>query len=153
MFIFLLVLLKIMVFFLLARFIRDRLYKIAFAAPPYPINMIVFLFLFLVFCANSESLRASEKPPINIELENKENEVNKAFIKMESIRAKLDSEKFSKDDLFYEIKEAEMKIAESKIKKTQIEQNISEKFGNDVVFLFLIVSAIFFLLFCMPICN
>ena len=70
----------------------------------------------------------------NLELENKENEVNKAFIKMESIRAKLDSEKFSKDDLFYEIKEAEMKIAESKIKKTQIEQNISEKFGNDVVF-------------------
>jgi len=69
----------------------------------------------------------------NLELENKENEVNKAFIKMESIRAKLDSEKFSKDDLFYEIKEAEMKIAESKIKKTQIEQNISEKFGNDVV--------------------
>jgi len=69
----------------------------------------------------------------NLELENKENEVNKAFIKMESIRAKLDSEKFSKDDLFYEIKEAEMKIAESKIKKTQIMQNISEKFGNDVV--------------------
>ena len=69
----------------------------------------------------------------NIELEKKENEVNKAFIKMESIRAKLDSEKFSKDDLFYEIKEAEMKIAESKIKKTQIMQNISEKFGNDVV--------------------
>ena len=56
----------------------------------------------------------------NLELGNKENEVNKAFIKMESIRAKLDSEKFSKDDLFYEIKEAEMKIAESKIKKTQI---------------------------------
>jgi len=69
----------------------------------------------------------------NLELENKENEVNKAFIKMESIRAKLDSEKFSKDDLFYEIKEAEMKIAESKIKKTQIEQNIFEKFGNDVL--------------------
>ena len=52
---------------------------------------------------------------------------------MESIRAKLDSDKFSKDDLFYEIKEAEMKIAESKIKKTQIEQNIIEKFGNDIV--------------------
>ena len=69
----------------------------------------------------------------NLELEKKENDVNKAFIKMESIRAKLDSEKFSKDDLFYEIKEAEMKIAESKIKKTQIEQNIIEKFGNDVV--------------------
>ena len=69
----------------------------------------------------------------NLELEKKENDVNKAFIKMESIRAKLDSDKFSKDDLFYEIKEAEMKIAESKIKKTQIEQNIIEKFGNDVV--------------------
>ena len=69
----------------------------------------------------------------NLELEKKENDVNKAFIKMESIRAKLDSDKFSKDDLFYEIKEAEMKIAESKIKKTQIEQNIIEKFGNNVV--------------------
>ncbi len=69
----------------------------------------------------------------NLELEKKENDVNKAFIKMESIRAKLDSEKFSKDDLFYEIKEAEMKIAESKMKKTQIEQNIIEKFGNDIV--------------------
>ena len=69
----------------------------------------------------------------NLELEKKENDVNKAFIKMESIRAKLDSDKFSKDDLFYEIKEAEMKIAKSKIKKTQIEQNIIEKFGNDVV--------------------
>ena len=68
-----------------------------------------------------------------LDLEKKENDVNKAFIKMESIRAKLDSDKFSKDDLFYEIKEAEMKIAESKIKKTQIEQNIIEKFGNDVV--------------------
>ena len=69
----------------------------------------------------------------NLDLEKKENDVNKAFIKMESIRAKLDSDKFSKDHLFYEIKEAEMKIAESKIKKTQIEQNIIEKFGNDVV--------------------
>ena len=69
----------------------------------------------------------------NLDLEKKENDVNKAFIKMESIRAKLDSDKFSKDDLFYEIKEAEMKIAESKIKKTQIEQNIIEKFGNDIV--------------------
>ncbi len=68
----------------------------------------------------------------NLELENKENDVNKAFIKMESIRAKLDSDKFSKDDLFYEIKEAEMKIAESKIKKNQIEQSFIEKFGSDV---------------------
>ena len=68
----------------------------------------------------------------NLELENKENDINKAFIKMESIRAKLDSDKFSKDDLFYEIKEAEMKIAESKIKKNQIEQSVIEKFGSDV---------------------
>tara|TARA_E500000331_G_scaffold114229_1_gene111380 strand:+ start:10113 stop:12218 length:2106 start_codon:yes stop_codon:yes gene_type:complete len=68
----------------------------------------------------------------NLELEKKENDVNKAFIKMESIRAKLDSDKFSKDDLFYEIKEAEMKIAESKIKKNQIEQSVIEKFGSDV---------------------
>ena len=68
----------------------------------------------------------------NLELEKKENDVNKTFIKMESIRAKLDSDKFSKDDLFYEIKEAEMKIAESKIKKNQIEQSFIEKFGSDV---------------------
>ena len=68
----------------------------------------------------------------NLQLENKENDVNKAFIQMESIRAKLDSDKFSKDDLFYEIKEAEMKIAESKIKKNQIEQSVIEKFGSDV---------------------
>ena len=68
----------------------------------------------------------------NIDLENKENDVNKAFVKMESIRAKLDSENFSKDDLFYEIKNAEMKIAESKLKKSQIKQNLIEKFGNKV---------------------
>ena len=68
----------------------------------------------------------------NLQLENKENDVNKAFIQMESIRAKLDADQFSKDDLFYEIKEAEMKIAESKIKKNQIEQSVIEKFGSDV---------------------
>ena len=45
----------------------------------------------------------------NLDLEKKENDVNKAFINMETIRAKLDSDKYSKDDLFYEIKEAEMK--------------------------------------------
>ena len=67
----------------------------------------------------------------NLDLEHKENDVNKAFIKMESIRAKIDSDKFSKDDLFYEIKEAEMKIAESKLKKSQIMQNLVEKFGKD----------------------
>ena len=68
----------------------------------------------------------------NLQLENKENDVNKAFIQMESLRAKLDADKFNKDDLFYEIKEAEMKIAESKIKKNQIEQSVIEKFGSDV---------------------
>jgi chromosome segregation protein len=66
------------------------------------------------------------------ELENEENDVNQAFVKMESIRAKLDSENFSKDDLFYEIKDAEMKIAESKLKKSQIGQNLVEKFGKEV---------------------
>ena len=68
----------------------------------------------------------------NLDLEKKENDVNKAFIKMETIRAKLDSDKFSKDDLFYEIKEAEMKIAESNLKKSQIMQTMVEKFGKDI---------------------
>ena len=68
----------------------------------------------------------------NLDLEKKENDVNKAFINMETIRAKLDSDKFSKDDLFYEIKEAEMKIAESNLKKSQIMQTIVEKFGKDI---------------------
>tara|TARA_Y100000817_G_scaffold179118_1_gene139917 strand:+ start:1266 stop:3371 length:2106 start_codon:yes stop_codon:yes gene_type:complete len=68
----------------------------------------------------------------NLDLEKKENDVNKAFINMETIRAKLDSDKFSKDDLFYEIKEAEMKIAESNLKKSQIMQTMVEKFGKDI---------------------
>ena len=68
----------------------------------------------------------------NLDLEKKENDVNKAFINMETIRAKLDSDKFSKDDLFYEIKEAEMKIAESNLKKSQIMQIMVEKFGKDI---------------------
>ena len=70
----------------------------------------------------------------NVELEKKENDVNQAFVKMESIRAKLDTENFSKDDLFYEIKNAEMKIAETKLKKSQIEQSLVEKFGKKVEF-------------------
>ena len=70
----------------------------------------------------------------NVELEKKENDVNQAFVKMESIRAKLDTENFSKDDLFYDIKNAEMKIAESKLKKSQIEQSLVEKFGKKVEF-------------------
>jgi Chromosome segregation ATPases len=68
----------------------------------------------------------------NLDLKKKENDVNKAFINMETIRAKLDSDKFSKDDLFYEIKEAEMKIAESNLKKSQIMQTMVEKFGKDI---------------------
>ena len=68
----------------------------------------------------------------NLDLEKKENDVNKAFINMETIRAKLDSDKFSKDDLFYDIKEAEMKIAESNLKKSQIMQTMVEKFGKDI---------------------
>ena len=86
------------------------------------------------FSKMDESIKSIQKKINinNLELEKKENAVNKAFIKMESIRAKLDSEKFSKDDLFYEIKDAEMKIAESKIKKAQIEQNLIEKFGKEV---------------------
>ena len=68
----------------------------------------------------------------NLDLEKKENDVNKAFINMETIRAKLDSDKFSKDDLFYEIKEAEMKIAEANLKKSQIMQTMVEKFGKDI---------------------
>ena len=68
----------------------------------------------------------------NLDLEKKENDVNKAFINMETIRAKLDSDKLSKDDLFYEIKEAEMKIAESNLKKSQIMQTMVEKFGKDI---------------------
>ena len=73
----------------------------------------------------------------NLDLEKKENDVNKAFINMETIRAKLDSDKFSKDDLFYEIKEAEMKIAESNLKKSQIMQTMVEKFGKDIKIWFL----------------
>jgi len=86
------------------------------------------------FSKMDESIKSIQKKINinNLELEKKENAVNKAFIKMESIRAKLDSDKFSKDDLFYEIKDAEMKIAESKIKKAQIEQNLIEKFGKEV---------------------
>ncbi len=86
------------------------------------------------FSKMDESIKSIQKKINinNLELEKKENAVNKAFIKMESIRAKLDSDKFRKDDLFYEIKDAEMKIAESKIKKAQIEQNLIEKFGKEV---------------------
>jgi chromosome segregation protein len=58
--------------------------------------------------------------------------VNGAFIKMESIRAKMDSERFKKDDILYDIKNAEMKIAESKIRIDQIKEQIIDKFGENV---------------------
>ncbi|MDG2287505.1 MAG: AAA family ATPase, partial [Candidatus Marinimicrobia bacterium] len=66
-----------------------------------------------------------------IELRNKEDDVNQAFMKMESIRVKIDADKFNKDDIFYDIKSAEMKIAESNIKISQIKEMMKEKFGNE----------------------
>jgi chromosome segregation protein len=66
-----------------------------------------------------------------LELRNKEQDVNQAFIKMESIRVKIDADRFNKDDIFYDIKNAEMKIAESNIKISQIKEMTKEKFGND----------------------
>ena len=67
-----------------------------------------------------------------LELRNKEQDLNQAFMKMESIRIKIDADKFNKDDIFYDIKSAEMKIAESNIKISQINEVIKEKFGNDI---------------------
>ena len=67
-----------------------------------------------------------------LELRNKEQDLNQAFMKMESIRIKIDADKFNKDDIFYDIKSAEMKIAESNIKISQIKEVIKEKFGNDI---------------------
>ena len=58
--------------------------------------------------------------------------MNSAFIKMESIRAKMDSERFKKDDILYDIKNAEMKIAESKIRIDQIKEQIIDKFGENI---------------------
>ncbi|HIF29318.1 MAG: AAA family ATPase [bacterium] len=66
-----------------------------------------------------------------LELRNKEDDVNQAFMKMESIRVKIDADKFNKDDIFYDIKSAEMKIAESNIKISQIKEMMKEKFGNE----------------------
>jgi len=66
-----------------------------------------------------------------LELRNKEDDVNQAFMKMESIRIKIDADKFNKDDIFYDIKSAEMKIAESNIKISQIKEMMKEKFGNE----------------------
>jgi len=67
-----------------------------------------------------------------LELRNKEQDVNQAFMKMESIRIKIDADKFNKDDIYYDIKSAEMKIAESNIKISQIKEVIKEKFGDKV---------------------
>ncbi len=55
-----------------------------------------------------------------------------AFKKMETIRAKIDSDRFSQQDVFNEIKNAEMKIAELNIRSEQIEEQIKEKFGEDI---------------------
>ena len=81
-----------------------------------------------------DSIKEMQKK-INIhklELRNKEQDLNQAFMKMESIRIKIDADKFNKDDIFYDIKSAEMKIAESSIKISQIKEVIKEKFGNDI---------------------
>ncbi|MFL2490567.1 MAG: AAA family ATPase [Candidatus Neomarinimicrobiota bacterium] len=66
------------------------------------------------------------------DIKSKETDVNNAFIKMESIRAKMDSERFKKDDILYDIKNAEMKIAESKIRIDQIKEQIIDKFGENI---------------------
>jgi len=66
------------------------------------------------------------------DIKSKEANVNNAFIKMESIRAKMDSKRFKKDDMLYDIKNAEMKIAESKIRIDQIKEQITEKFGENI---------------------
>ena len=66
-----------------------------------------------------------------LELRNKEQDVNQAFMRMESIRVKIDADRFNKDDIFYDIKNIEMKIAESNIKISQIKEMIKEKFGDD----------------------
>tara|TARA_B100001175_G_scaffold286960_1_gene269055 strand:- start:276 stop:2387 length:2112 start_codon:yes stop_codon:yes gene_type:complete len=67
-----------------------------------------------------------------LELRNKEQDVNQAFMNMESIRIKIDADKFNKDDIYYDIKSSEMKIAESNIKISQIKEVIKEKFGDKV---------------------
>jgi len=66
------------------------------------------------------------------EVKRRESEANDAFIKMESIRAKIDSDRFSQQDVFNEMKNAEMKIAELKIRIEQIEEQIKEKFGEGI---------------------
>ena len=81
-----------------------------------------------------ESIKEMQKR-INLhklELRNKEQDVNQAFMKMESIRIKIDADKFNKDDIYYDIKSAEMKIAESNIKISQIKEVIKEKFGDKI---------------------
>ena len=67
-----------------------------------------------------------------LELRNKEQDVNQAFMNMESIRIKIDADKFNKDDIYYDIKSSEMKIVESNIKISQIKEVIKEKFGDKV---------------------
>ena len=81
-----------------------------------------------------ESIKEMQKK-INLhklELRNNEEDLNQAFMKMESIRVKIDADKFNKDDIFYDIKNAEMKIAESNIKISQIKEVLKEKFGKEM---------------------
>ena len=69
---------------------------------------------------------------VKSEVKRKETNANDAFKKMETIRAKIDSDRFSQQDVFNEIKNAEMKIAELNIRIEQIEEQIKEKFGEDI---------------------
>lgn len=69
---------------------------------------------------------------VKSEVKRKETDANDAFKKMETIRAKIDSDRFSQQDVFNEIKNAEMKIAELNIRSEQIEEQIKEKFGEDI---------------------
>ena len=66
------------------------------------------------------------------EVKRRESESNNAFRKMESIRAKIDSDRFNQQDVFSDIKNTEMKIAELKIRIEQIEEQVKEKFGEDI---------------------
>ena len=69
---------------------------------------------------------------VKSEVKRKETDANDAFKKMETIRAKIDSDRFSQQDVFNDIKNAEMKIAELNIRSEQIEEQIKEKFGEDI---------------------
>ncbi len=69
---------------------------------------------------------------VKSEVKRKETDANNAFKKMETIRAKIDSDRFSQQDVFNEIKNAEMKITELNIRSEQVEEQIKEKFGENI---------------------